>query len=57
MGEMFELHVGERSMGTFPGFASQPLLSGDLDLPLQPQVSLAIAMPGPLKLCDILDAL
>lgn len=57
MGEMFELHVGERSMGTFPGFASQPLLSGDLDLPLQPQVSLAIAMPGPLKLCDILDTL
>lgn len=33
MGEMFALHVGERNMGTFPGFASQPLLLGDLDLP------------------------
>ena len=55
MGQMFELHVGERSMGTFPGFASQSLLLGDLDLLFQSQVSLAIAMPGPLKLCDILD--
>lgn len=33
MGEMFEFRVGERSMGSFPGFASRSLLLGDLDLP------------------------
>lgn len=45
MGEMLELPVGERSMGTFISLASQPLLLGDLILPCQSQVSLAMLVP------------
>lgn len=58
LGEMFELCVGERSMGAFTRLASQPLLLGDLVLPFHARlfhISLAIAMLGLLKVYNLMN--